>query len=99
MLTINCSDCGKIIPFNGKVCPYCHADKTEDKESNVRGMALLVFLFLAATVGAIVGGQVSDTAEFCVGPIIVLVVGARGYMALAHLDKKPLNASPPRQPQ
>lgn len=26
-----CSNCGKNIPYTGKVCPYCNVDKSEDQ--------------------------------------------------------------------
>ncbi len=28
---MDCSNCGKDIPYSGKVCPYCNADKSEDQ--------------------------------------------------------------------
>lgn len=33
-----CSGCGKDIPFNGTVCPYCHRDKSKDQEYTVLGV-------------------------------------------------------------
>jgi glutaredoxin len=30
-----CSGCGKTIPFNGSVCPYCQRDKSKDKAYTV----------------------------------------------------------------
>lgn len=30
-----CSGCGKDIPFNGTVCPYCHRDKSKDQQYTV----------------------------------------------------------------
>ena len=30
---MHCSNCGADIPYHGRVCPYCNADKTEDKFS------------------------------------------------------------------
>lgn len=32
---MRCSNCGSGIPYFGRVCPYCHADKTEDKRFEV----------------------------------------------------------------
>ncbi len=29
-MTIICSNCGKEIPAAGRICPYCHVDKTAD---------------------------------------------------------------------
>lgn len=30
-----CSGCGKTIPFNGSVCPYCQRDKSKDQAYTV----------------------------------------------------------------
>lgn len=32
---MRCSNCGKDIPFIGRVCPFCHADKASDKASTI----------------------------------------------------------------
>jgi len=42
--TVICSNCGKKISFIGNVCPYCHADKTKDKETTAI-IALIVIGF------------------------------------------------------
>lgn len=42
-----CSNCGKDIPMVGKVCPWCHVDKSKDQVTNV-----------LATVGALVGAAI-----------------------------------------
>lgn len=42
---ITCSNCGKQISIIGKVCPYCHADKTKDVNIfSVSFLIAIVFL-------------------------------------------------------
>ena len=41
---MRCHNCGKNVPYMGRECPYCHADKTGDK----LGTAL-------AIIGSIIG--------------------------------------------
>ncbi len=48
---IKCSNCGETITYDGKVCPHCSNDKSEDKErydkNNKRSiLVFLVFLFI-----------------------------------------------------
>ena len=52
---MKCSNCGKQIPFGGRVCPYCHAKKSGDKLST-----------LLATI--IVLGIVGWAIHSCSGP-------------------------------
>jgi hypothetical protein len=58
---MQCSNCGKDIPFTGKVCPYCHADKSEDKSLSlafwVGGLpgAVLVGILSTSLVGTFLG--------------------------------------------
>lgn len=42
---MRCSNCGKDVPFAGRVCPYCRADKSDDKA-----------LYAVATVCMVTGG-------------------------------------------
>jgi len=48
---IYCSNCGKKIPYNGNVCPYCKADKSSDKKKiNIKFgiggiIAILIFVY------------------------------------------------------
>jgi predicted amidophosphoribosyltransferase len=39
---MRCSDCGKDIPFTGKVCPWCHTDESGDQQKQVTGDFKLV---------------------------------------------------------
>lgn len=40
---MRCSNCGKQVPFMGRVCPFCHSDKASDKASTI--VAWLSFAF------------------------------------------------------
>lgn len=59
---MRCSGCGKNIPFNGQVCPYCHRDKSKDQQYTVLALVLGLGLgyigYLLFAVGGAVGGFV-----------------------------------------
>ncbi len=46
---MKCSNCGKRIPFSGRVCPFCHAQKSGDKLRTVIAaiIALVIVLVIA----------------------------------------------------
>jgi len=71
-----CSNCGKGIPFAGRVCPYCHADKTPDQ-----------FWYAWAFVGAILGGIIGWLATEDVGWIIggLFAGGIAGFAFAGNL--------------
>ena len=69
---MDCSNCGKDIPYSGKVCPYCNADKSEDK-----------FFVTASWIGGVPGvilGCIAlkslwgIPAGFVLGMIVVYVI-------------------------
>ena len=35
---MRCSNCGKDIPSTGKVCPWCHTDKSADQQKYALGI-------------------------------------------------------------
>ncbi len=45
---MNCSGCGKDIPFTGSVCPYCQRDKSKDQMYTV---VSFIFGSIAAFIG------------------------------------------------
>jgi hypothetical protein len=45
---MTCSSCGKNIPFTGKVCPFCHRDKSRDQ--HVQACAFL-FTLIGGAIG------------------------------------------------
>jgi RNA polymerase subunit RPABC4/transcription elongation factor Spt4 len=72
---IKCSNCGNKIPFDGQVCPFCHADKRPDKAfaDTARN-----WKFLGLVVGGIFGAFAAPKTVwgFGVFAILGLVVGA-----------------------
>lgn len=61
-----CSNCGKDIPFNGNVCPYCHADKSGDQ--GVYGMAVI-----GGLIGGGIGYAINDFTGFIAGMFIGMI--------------------------
>lgn len=47
-MSITCTNCGKEISYVGGVCPYCGADKGEDKK-------IQLWIGLGAVIGIIIG--------------------------------------------
>lgn len=43
-----CSNCGKDIPFAGKVCPFCKADKSGDQHNHTY---VMLFYFIGWFIG------------------------------------------------
>jgi outer membrane lipoprotein SlyB len=58
---MQCSNCGKDIPYAGKVCPFCHVDKSKDQQLHASAIG-------GGFAGLIIG------AMFGVGPAIVLAI-------------------------
>jgi hypothetical protein len=82
---VRCSNCGLKIPYYGKVCPYCRADRTEGKED-------LTVAKLIVTPCAVIGGAVGwlfpAVHGLVVGPLIGLTVGACPTGAAMHCAAK-----------
>lgn len=81
-LSMFCSNCGKEIPYHGKVCPWCHADKQADKERYSNGTIAgigtgVAILAIAIILGAVTGtrheSNLAPAAFF--GFVAALVVG------------------------
>ena len=71
---MHCSNCGKEIPYTGKVCPYCNTEKSGDKTVSAA-------LWVGGIPGGIIGGFVGHTAEgpifgFMAGFVSILVINA-----------------------
>jgi hypothetical protein len=73
-----CSGCGKKIPFNGKVCPYCLRDKSSDQTYHVWGMVL-----------GLAGGFIGYEVYGLLGAIIGLVVGVVAAAITCLKSSKP----------
>ena len=65
---MRCSNCGKNIPFNGNVCPYCHADKSGDQRKQILGMFF-------GMVGAGLGWAIHGIGAALIGLVIGVIVG------------------------
>lgn len=72
---MQCSGCGKRIPFAGSVCPYCQRDKTKDQAYTVLAIAL-------GGAGAWLGGSVwgfwGGVSGVVLGAVIAAVVTGAG---------------------
>ncbi len=70
-MSIYCSNCGMKIPYLGNVCPYCHADKTKDKEANYVIQGYVGAGGLGVLLGAFIGYQIHP-GWLCLGSFIGL---------------------------
>lgn len=96
-----CKNCGKDVPYAGKICPYCHTDKGESKKLDTKVVLLLL-------VGFSVSAIFFYNELFTIGVVTVLVtflVGLLVMMISVHGDKstptqtiyRP-NVAPPSRP-
>lgn len=76
-----CSNCGKDIPFNGNVCPYCHADKSGDQMITTLGV-----------IGGAIGGFIGYSVNGVGGAIVGFFVGAIPLMILGFVAKSKTDA-------
>lgn len=93
-----CSNCGKDIPFVGNVCPYCHHNKSGDKQLtawtvffSIVGAGIGIYLYgcVGLIVGFIAGGIVGAICGFAVANRVEAENRDRG-------DTYPINPQPPR---
>jgi hypothetical protein len=73
---MHCSNCGKNIPFAGKVGPYCHANKEGDQQVMVIGMAVAVVGIVigyaaAGFCGSFGGGMIGGVVGAIIGTVMV----------------------------
>jgi hypothetical protein len=67
---MRCSNCGKDVPFGGKVCPYCHADKSGDQQTQVFG---IIFGMIGGAVGWAIHGILAAFIGLFVGVIVGMI--------------------------
>ena len=77
---MQCSNCGKEIPFTGNVCPHCHANKERDQQVYATMMGLF---FLIALPGGIVyifgsGNCTVASVSLTLALLVSAIVGAVG---------------------
>lgn len=93
---MRCSGCGKDVPFNGEVCPFCQRDKSSDQTIHVLGM---IGMFIGGTVGSWIGGFGGMIVGAIVVGFIVVIIGAA---SAGHSAKKPprvrIDRADPPQP-
>ena len=81
---MHCSNCGKDIPFTGKVCPWCHHNKEKDQIVTVLGMFCgAIGLFLGAVIGG-VGWAIGGTI---IGMFLGIVLGTMAHAKMLHKIK------------
>jgi glutaredoxin len=74
---MQCSNCGKQIPFEGKVCPYCHADKSTDQ----REFGLNALFWWCIFLGCLFGfGVNSSFIGLFIGGLVGAIAGAAIYL-------------------
>lgn len=69
---MRCSNCGKDVPFAGKVCPWCHVDKSKDQMG-------LILSGLFGFGGAVLGNLIAGGWGVACGTLL----GGVGGLALA----------------
>ena len=65
---MQCSNCGKDIPFAGNVCPHCHADKSGDQ-------TIKVLALITGSIGAFIGNAIGDFGGVFIGAFIGAIPG------------------------
>jgi len=68
-----CVNCGKEVPFGGRVCPWCHADNSRSHASHLFSRVLG---FIGAAVGAGIGYMIDEEMGWLVGGVIGMIIGA-----------------------
>ena len=71
---MRCSNCGKNVPFGGRQCPYCHADKSRDQQ---RLLLLVVLGIVGGGVGWLVRGLDTAVIGLLVGVVAGLIMATR----------------------
>ena len=71
---MRCSNCGKDVPFTGKVCNWCNADKSRDQLSQTLGM---IFGLAGGGLGWLIHGIGAAFIGLIVGVIVGLFAASR----------------------
>lgn len=86
-----CSGCGKDIPFNGSVCPYCQRDKSKDQAYMVMAF---IFSIIGGAIGYFIFGFWGVIGGFVLGCIIAAVVTSGGGTKAPEVQLAPASQSP-----
>ncbi len=66
-----CTNCGKDVPFIGKLCPYCKTDKSYDQETTSRSMILgVAFSVVCGFLGWAITNDVGVTILSVIGGMV-----------------------------
>lgn len=89
-----CSNCGKDIPFEGTVCPYCKAYKSQDKKERLQGqeegyVMAVVVTFVCGVLGFIIGNALLGLVGGLVCAVIALFAGAANGISPARKESGP----------
>lgn len=78
---MNCSGCGKDIPFLGEVCPFCQRDKSADKKYSL-------WCYVCCPIGGWLGYMI-------IGGWGILIGLFAGCIAAVYLSGAPKKSTPP----
>ncbi len=98
---MNCSGCGKDIPFSGHVCPFCQRDKSQDKQSTMAvGCGLLIGgglgYLISGFTGLLIGGFVIGTIAAVISAPKAINAGkkAPAVRITKAANERPITAKP-----
>jgi len=86
-----CSNCGKEISMVGRVCPYCKADKTNDKETQSITLAMGI---TAGVIAHLNTGQIGQTIGWSITGMFMGFVLSSIIQMLRRTRKSKSNSSP-----
>jgi hypothetical protein len=89
---MHCSNCGKNIPFAGKVCPWCKHDKSKDQLIHLMALVFgIPGMFLGYSMGGFLGGAIGALT----GVVVGLAAGAAAHASQQKARTKREPATPP----
>lgn len=90
-----CSGCGKDIPFNGTVCPYCQRDKSKDQQYTVWAFILGLGLGWLGYKLLGVWGGIGGFVVGCIAAYAMCSAGNTKAPEVRVLEDKPLPKAAP----
>lgn len=79
-----CSNCGKDIPFTGKVCPFCKVDKSEDQR-------LQAFVVFFGFIGWMLGWYFIGFFKGFFVALVFMLIGFIIYLSTKKKENKTEN--------
>jgi cobalamin biosynthesis protein CobD/CbiB len=73
---MQCTNCGKDVPFTGNVCPHCGVEKKHDKtqQSAMKAAGCLVFLLIVSIATMVGADFLSSLVMGFIGAVLAQVV-------------------------